>query len=53
MHPAWGEGCGDHLHARSHYLGGLSCGNSCLWLHLLHLWLNLWRLNPHRCSNQF
>lgn len=57
MHPALGQGCGDHLDSRSHYLGGLSCWDSCLLLylglHLLHLRLYLWLLYHHWSSNEF
>lgn len=52
-----GQGCGDHLDSRTHYLGGLSCRYRCLLLHLglhlLHLGLHLRLLHHHRRSDKF
>lgn len=54
MHPALGQGCGDHLDSGTHYLGALSCRHRCLLLHLgLHLGLHLRLLHHHRSSDKF
>lgn len=54
MHPALGQGCGDHLDSGTHYLGALLHLGLHLGLHLrLHLGLHLRLLHHHRSSDKF